>query len=219
VLTLLRITLCSTEWTHWRFVGFTARFRSKTFHYCKLSGQKLLPKIMINWKPEGRGKNEVVPKNLERWDMYSLEWKRSQNGGMEQWKAMEYGSRKASPDVSKPRNIYSFNTALYQYVLVTYWHFTACMWQSCTTTLYTSLNIYNPWIWLKTLPETCRIVFCSLTYAVCWLYSCHKPKHVAVECNNTFIVYVVGEKEYFGVNIRETGTANELGSSSQRPLG
>lgn len=61
------------------------------------------------------------------------------------------------------------------------------------------------------------IVFYSLTYAICWLYSCHKPKRVTVECNNTFIVHVVGVIEYFGVNIRETGTANELGWSSQRP--
>jgi hypothetical protein len=35
------------------------------------------------------------PKNLERWDIYSYEWKRSQNGRMEQSKATEYGSRKA----------------------------------------------------------------------------------------------------------------------------
>jgi hypothetical protein len=55
-----------------------------------------LPKIMINWKPEGR------------WNIYSHEWKRSQNGRMEQSKAMEYGSRKASLDVLKPRNLYTF---------------------------------------------------------------------------------------------------------------
>jgi hypothetical protein len=44
------------------------------------------------------------PKNLERWDIhvYSSEWKRSQNGRVEQSKAMKCGGRKASPDVLKP---------------------------------------------------------------------------------------------------------------------
>jgi hypothetical protein len=60
---------------------------------------------MINWKPEGRKKTRSSPKNLERWDIYSSEWKRSQNGRMEQSKAMEYGSRKESADGLKPRNI------------------------------------------------------------------------------------------------------------------
>jgi hypothetical protein len=49
------------------------------------------------------------PKNLKRWNIwniYSDEWKKSKNGQMEQWKAMEYESRKASSDVLKPRNIY-----------------------------------------------------------------------------------------------------------------
>jgi hypothetical protein len=31
-----------------------------------------LPKIMIHWKPEGR-KNQAVPENLERWNIYSHE--------------------------------------------------------------------------------------------------------------------------------------------------
>jgi hypothetical protein len=43
-------------------------------------------------------------KIMERWDMYSHECKRSHIGRMEQSKAMEYRSRKASPDVLKPRN-------------------------------------------------------------------------------------------------------------------
>jgi hypothetical protein len=33
----------------------------------------LLPKIMINWKPEGRKKTRPSSKNLERWDIYSHE--------------------------------------------------------------------------------------------------------------------------------------------------
>jgi hypothetical protein len=32
-----------------------------------------LPKIMINWKPEGKKKTRPSPKNLERWDIYSDE--------------------------------------------------------------------------------------------------------------------------------------------------
>ena len=66
-----------------------------------------LPKIMIHWKPEGRKKKRPSPENLERWNIYSHEWKRSKNGRMEQSKAMEYESRKASPDVLKQRNLYN----------------------------------------------------------------------------------------------------------------
>jgi hypothetical protein len=32
-----------------------------------------LPKIMINWKPEGRKKTRPSLKKLERWAMYSQE--------------------------------------------------------------------------------------------------------------------------------------------------
>jgi hypothetical protein len=39
-----------------------------------------LPKIMIHWKPEGRQKRGRPPENLERWNIYSHEWKRSKNG-------------------------------------------------------------------------------------------------------------------------------------------
>ena len=48
------------------------------------------------------------PQNLERWDIHSHEWKRSENGWMERQKAMEYGSRKASSDVLKPHYIYIY---------------------------------------------------------------------------------------------------------------
>jgi hypothetical protein len=48
------------------------------------------------------GENEVVPE--EPGEMgYSHEWKRAKNGRMEQTEAMEYGRRKASPDVLKSR--------------------------------------------------------------------------------------------------------------------
>jgi hypothetical protein len=44
--------------------------------------------------------------NLERWNIYSHEWKRSKNGRMEQSKAMEYESRKASSEALTQHNIY-----------------------------------------------------------------------------------------------------------------
>jgi hypothetical protein len=47
--------------------------------------------------------------NLERWNMYSHEWKRSKNGQMEQQKAMKHGSRKASSEVLQLR----MNTYIY----------------------------------------------------------------------------------------------------------
>ena len=66
-----------------------------------------LPKIMINWKPVRR-KKRGLPRRTSK-DViyiyiyiYSHEGKRSKNGRTEQPKAMEYGSRKASPDVLKP---------------------------------------------------------------------------------------------------------------------
>jgi len=49
-----------------------------------------LSKIMIHWKPEGGKKMRPSPENLERWNLYSREWKSSKNGRMEQSKAMEY---------------------------------------------------------------------------------------------------------------------------------
>jgi hypothetical protein len=67
-----------------------------------------LLKIMVTWKAEGRKKTRSSPKNLQIWDLYSHERKRSKNGRMEQSKAIEYGSRKASPHVLKPRNIYIY---------------------------------------------------------------------------------------------------------------
>jgi len=48
------------------------------------------------------------PENLERWNIYSHEWKRSKNGRMEQSKAIEYESHKASSEVLKPRNIQGY---------------------------------------------------------------------------------------------------------------
>ena len=67
-----------------------------------------LTKIMIHWKPEGREKTRPSLENLERWNIYSHEWKRSKNGRMEQSKAMEYECRKASSEVLKLRNIYIY---------------------------------------------------------------------------------------------------------------
>jgi hypothetical protein len=53
-----------------------------------------LSTIMIHWKPEGRKKRGRPLENLERWNTYSHEWKRSKSGRMEQSKTMEYESRK-----------------------------------------------------------------------------------------------------------------------------
>ena len=44
-----------------------------------------LPEIMINWEPEGWKKRVRSQKNLERWDTYSYEWKRSEDRRMEQF--------------------------------------------------------------------------------------------------------------------------------------
>jgi hypothetical protein len=65
-----------------------------------------LPKIMILQKPEGRKKTMPSLENLERWNIYSHEWKRSKNGQMEHSKAMEYESRKALSDILKPHDIH-----------------------------------------------------------------------------------------------------------------
>ena len=65
-----------------------------------------LTNIMIHWKSEGRKKTRPSPENLERWNIYSHEWKRSKNGRMEQWKAMECESRKVSSYVLKPVDSY-----------------------------------------------------------------------------------------------------------------
>jgi hypothetical protein len=63
-----------------------------------------LPEIdsLETWRKEN---TRPSPENLESWNIYSDEWKRYKNGRMEQSKAMEYESLKASSDVLKPRNI------------------------------------------------------------------------------------------------------------------
>jgi hypothetical protein len=60
-----------------------------------------LPKIMINWKPEGR-KKRGRPQRTWKDGIYTAMSERGYKiGRMEQPKAMEYGSWKASPDVLK----------------------------------------------------------------------------------------------------------------------
>ena len=59
-----------------------------------------------NLKEGKKEENDGAPENLERWIIYSHEWKISKNGRMEQSKAMEYESRKASSEVLKPRYLY-----------------------------------------------------------------------------------------------------------------
>ena len=82
--------------------------RKKTYLVwsCRENGPNATTKnydLLETWRKE---KTRPSPEKLERWNIYSHEWKRSKIGRMEQSKAMEYGSRKASSDVLKPRNIY-----------------------------------------------------------------------------------------------------------------
>jgi len=67
--------------------------------------------LLETWRKET---TRPSPENLKRWNIYSHEWKRAKNGRMEQSKAMEYESRKASSDVLKPRYIY-----IYIYIYIT----------------------------------------------------------------------------------------------------
>ena len=92
-----------------------------------------LPKIMINWKPEGRKKTRPSPKNLERWDIYSHEWKRTKNGRMEQLKAMEYRSRKGSPDVLKPRARARTHTHTHTHTYIYIYIYIYIIWNSQST--------------------------------------------------------------------------------------
>ena len=70
-----------------------------------------LPKIMINWKPEGR-KKRGRPRRAWKDGIYAAVSERGLR--MSEWnnrKATEYGSCKASPDVLKPHiyiNFYIF---------------------------------------------------------------------------------------------------------------
>ena len=68
-----------------------------------------LPKIMIIWKPEGSQKRGR-PRRTWKDGMYT-----AMNGRMEQPKAMEYGSRKASPDLVKPHIYYYYYYYYYYY--------------------------------------------------------------------------------------------------------
>ena len=81
-----------------------------------------LPKIVINWKREGR-KTRGRPRRTWRdgictamgerdlrmgeWNdgrQWNVEVGRREDGRVERWKAVECGSWKASPGVLKPRN-------------------------------------------------------------------------------------------------------------------
>jgi hypothetical protein len=66
-----------------------------------------LPKIYDSLETWRKETTRPSPENLERWNIYSSEWKRSKNGRMEQSKAIEYESRKASSDILKPHNTYT----------------------------------------------------------------------------------------------------------------
>jgi hypothetical protein len=63
-----------------------------------------LPRIMIHWKPEGK-KQRGRPRRTWKDGIYTAVNERSKKGRIEQSKAMEYESRKASSDVLKQHNI------------------------------------------------------------------------------------------------------------------
>ena len=70
---------------------------------CRENGPNTTTKnydLLETWRKET---TRPSPENLELWNIYSHEWKRSKNGRMGHSKAMEYESRKASSDVLKPQ--------------------------------------------------------------------------------------------------------------------
>jgi hypothetical protein len=75
---------------------------------CRENGPNATTKNYDSLETWRKETTRPFPENLERWNIYSNEWKRSKNGRMEQSKAMEYESRKASSDVLKPRDIYIY---------------------------------------------------------------------------------------------------------------
>jgi len=68
---------------------------------CRENGPNATTKNYDSLETWRKIKTRPSPENLKRWNIYSHEWKRSKNGRMEQSKAMEYESRKASSDVLK----------------------------------------------------------------------------------------------------------------------
>ena len=73
---------------------------------CRENGPNATTKnydLLETWR---KTKTRPSPENLERWNIYSHEWKRSKNGRMEQSTTMEYESRKESSEVLKPHYIY-----------------------------------------------------------------------------------------------------------------
>jgi len=72
---------------------------------CRENGPNAITRNYDSLKTGRKEKTRPSLENPERRNMYSHEWKRSNNGRMEQSRAMEYESRKASSDVLKLRNI------------------------------------------------------------------------------------------------------------------
>ena len=70
---------------------------------CRQNGPNATTKNYDSLETWRREKTTPSPENLERWNIYSHEWKRSKNGRMEQSKAMEYESRGKSKE-TKSRN-------------------------------------------------------------------------------------------------------------------
>jgi hypothetical protein len=106
--------------------------------------------------------------NVERWNIYSHEWKRSKNGRMEQSKAVEYESRKASSDVLKPRYIYIYIFSSYRAVNTMRLCYTECSTRYQTRHFFN--NSINPvWTQMAATSSTCYDVVTFLTQRT---YSC-----------------------------------------------
>ena len=100
------MSILEEKWTRkiWSWVRYPKT--TNLVWSCRENGPNTTTKNYDSLKTWRKEKTRPFPKNLERWNIHSHEWKRSKHGWTEQPKAMEYGSWKVSSDVLKPRNIY-----------------------------------------------------------------------------------------------------------------
>jgi hypothetical protein len=87
---------------------------------CQENGPNMTTKNYDSLETWRKEKTRPSLENLERRNTYSHEWKRSNNGQMEQSKAMEYESRKASSDILKPHYIHIY---IYYYYYIKQSHY------------------------------------------------------------------------------------------------
>ena len=83
-----------------KFGSFPSNFFTQPFQYFQIVN---LVDCLSSWyKFIMNNTSNISSRTLVPYHIYSHEGKRSKNGRVEQLKAMEYGSRKASPDVLNP---------------------------------------------------------------------------------------------------------------------